>query len=85
MVDNSALGVASAQSRAWIATFAVNADLSGSAVGVEDAFRFTTLAGVTKVFRKTLTDGRTVLVTTYSIGTTRRWIARCPDGSLGRF
>lgn len=85
MVDNSALGVAAAQSRAWIATLLVDANLSRSAVGVEDAFWFTTLAGVTEIFRKTLTYSRTILVTTDGISTTRRWFARCPDRSLRRF
>lgn len=71
MVDHSALGVAATQSRAWIATFLVNADLGGSAVRVENALRFTTLAGVAEIFRQTLTDSRSGLFATNGIGTAR--------------
>ena len=56
MVDDSTFCVVATQTWAWVAAFLVNADLSGSAVGVENALWFTSLAGVTKIFRKTLTN-----------------------------
>lgn len=76
MIDDTTFGVETAETRARINTLVVDAGLSGSTVGVEDTFRFTTLAGITKVFRKTLTNSRTVLIPTFGIGSTRERYAR---------
>lgn len=70
MVDDSAFSVIATQSGARIATFLVNADLSGSAVRVKDTLRLTTLAGVAEIFRQALTNCRSRLFATNSVGTT---------------
>lgn len=71
MIDHSALGVATAQTWARITTFLIDAHLSGCTIGIEDAFGFATLSGISKVFRQTLTDGRTVLFSADGVSTTR--------------
>ena len=89
MVDDATIGVESAEARARIAALVIDADLDGSAVGIEHAFGFASLAGVAKVFRKALADGSAVLLAALSVGSAWRWNARvgsrpgcdfCDDG-----
>ena len=76
MVDDSAFGVETAETRARINTLVVDAGLGRSTVGIEDTFRFAALTGITKVLRETLTNSRTVLIPTFGIGSTRERYAR---------
>lgn len=85
MVDHSAFSIPAAKAWTRIATLLVDADLSGGAIRVEHAFRLAALTGVTKVFRQTLTDGRSVLVTALGVGTARERHARVRLRLLGSF
>jgi len=57
VIDHATLSEGTAQSWTRIDAALVNAGLGGSAVGIEDAFRFAALNSVAEVIRHTLTHG----------------------------
>jgi len=79
VVHHIALGILSAASGAGITALLLLTSSVRGTVRVQNTLRATSLVGVSKVIRETLTGSSSIPLDAFGIGATRRWLAGIDD------